>query len=518
MELTRRRLLELGAGMGAGLVLASCAGGGSGTGVESSAAPGPAGPPRPGGTLRVGALGKVAAIIQDPHGSQSNESDYLIIALAYDPLTVPGDPRTVTPRLASSWEASPDLRRHRFALAEGARFHDGSPVTSADVVWSLQRLRATPAGASRLPGIDPAGIAADGPNAVVLTSNYPNADLPLLVRLTTFVLKQDTADVAGAPGTGPFRLESYRQGNARLVRNDTWYGGAPLLDAVDVRIFESPQAMVNALFTGEIDVASNVGPVAARTAQGRDGIQIVRRPNDSALPIVMRVADGPFADARVREAFRLAVDRDAMVAQALSGFGRIANDVMGTGDPAYATDLPQRRRDPARAVALLDEAGFDRSARYQLITADEAPGQGESAILFANQLRDIGVGIDVVRQDLGTFYDETWLKAPLYTTYWGTNDSVTFFASKTMISGAGQNETGQQDPAFDTAYQQAVSTADEQQRTSALRRLQEIEHQRSGYLLWGMADGVDLASEKVGDPPKLAGFGRVQFERTWLAD
>jgi peptide/nickel transport system substrate-binding protein len=127
------------------------------------------------------------------------------------------------------------------------------------------------------------------------------------------------------------------------------------------------------------------------------------------------------------------------------------------------------------------------------------------------------VGIDVVRQDLNTFYDETWLNAPLYTTYWGTNDSVTFFASKTMISGAGQNETGQQDPAFDTAYQQAVSTADEQQRAIALRSLQEIEYQRSGYLLWGMADGVDLASDKVGDLPKLAGFGRVQFEHTWLA-
>lgn len=513
MELTRRRLLGLGAGVGAGLVLVSCSGGDGGSGASA----GPAGAPRAGGTLRVGALGKAAATTRDPHGTQSNESDYLVLALAYDPLTVPGSPRTVAPRLASSWEPSPDLRRHRFVIAEGARFHDGTPVTSADVVWSLQRLRATSAGASRLPGIDPAGIAADGPGAVVLTSNYPNADLPLLVRLTTFVIKQDTADVAGAPGTGPFRLESYRQGNARLVRNDDWHGGAPLLDAIEVRIFESPQAMANALFTGEIDLASNVGAVAARTAQGRDGIQAVRREDDTSLPIVMRVADGPFADVRVREAFRLAVDREAMVAQALSGFGRVANDIMGTGDPGYADDIPQRRRDTARAAALLDQAGFDRSVRYPLITAEEVPGQGESAALFATQLREVGVGIDVVRQDLNTFYDQTWLKAPLYTASWGTNDSVTFFASKTMLSGAGQNEAGQQDPEFDAAYQQAVSTADEQQRAGALHRLQEIEHERSGYLLWGMADGVDLASPRVGDLPTLAGYGRVQLERTWLA-
>lgn len=499
------------------MLLSSCGSRASrGTSGSPGAAP-PAGSPRSGGMLRVGALGKAASVVRDPHGTQSNESDYLIIALRYDPLTVPGSPQTVAPRLASKWEASDDLRRHRFMLADGARFHDGHPVTAEDVVWSLQRLRATPSGASRLPGIDPAGIVADGPDAVILTSNYPNSELPLLIRLTTFVLPKDTTDVAGAPGTGPFRLESYDAGNARLVRNDAWYGGAPMLDAIEVRIFADPQAMANALFTGAIDVASNVGPVAARTARGRDGVQIVRRPNDSALPIVMRVADGPFADPRVREAFRLAVDRAAMVAQALSGFGSVANDVLGTGDPNYARDLPQRRHDLAKARALLDLAGFDRAARYPLVTCEEAPGQGEAATLFATQLREVGVAIDVVRQDPSTFYDQTWLKAPLYTAYWGTNDSVAFFAAKTMVSGAGQNETGQANPEFDAAYQRAVSEPDAAIRANALRDLQRIEYERSGYLLWGMADGVDLASAKVRDLPTLAGYGRVQLERTWLA-
>ncbi|WP_037069110.1 ABC transporter substrate-binding protein [Pseudonocardia acaciae] len=522
--MTRRRLLGagavLGAGLGAGALLAGC--GGSGPEGAGAAGPsGPTGPPQGGGTLRVGALGKAAAITRDPHGTQSNESDYLIIALTYDPLTVPGSPQTVAPRLAAKWEPSADLRRHRFVLADGARFHNGAPVTAADVAWSLRRLRGTPSGAARLPGVQPGGIAEDGTNAVVLTSDYPNADLPLLLRLTTFVLPRDTPDAAinagSVPGTGPFRLESYNAGNARLVRNADWYGGAPLLDAIEVRIFTDPQAMANALFTGEIDVASNVGPVAARTAAGRDGVQVVRRPNDSALPLVMRVADGPFAEPRVREALRLAVDRDALVAQALSGYGTVANDVLGTGDPQYARDLPQRRRDLDRARSLLDAAGFDRAARYPLVTCEEAPGQGEAATLIATQLREVGVNVDVVRQDQGTFYDQTWLKAPLYTAYWGTNDSVTFFAGKTMASGAGQNEAGQADPEFDAAYQRAVAFPDAAARAGALRELQRMEYERSGYLLWGMADGVDLATAKVGGLPRLAGYGRVQLERTWLA-
>jgi peptide/nickel transport system substrate-binding protein len=511
VTMSRRRLLQAGAAAGTALLLPAC-----GPFDRSSTAQ-PAGPPRPGGTLRVGALGRASSVARDPHGTQPNESDYLILSLLYDTLTVPGSAPIVAPRLATRWESSPDLRRWRFELAEGATFHDGTPLTADDVVWSLRRLRQSAAGSSRLPGIDVAGIQADGPRAVVLESNYPNSEIPVLTRLTTFVLKKDTADPAGAPGTGPFRLDWFRDGNARLVRNDNWFGGRPLLDAVEVRMFEKPEAMANALLSDEIDLASNVGTVAARTVQGRDGIQVVRRPNDLAMPIVMRAADGPYADPRVREAFRLAVDRDAMVRQVLSGYGTVANDVLGTGDPLYARDLPARRRDLARAGRLLDEAGFDRSKPVQLVTTEDVAGLAESATLFARQMRDVGVTVEVVKQESGTFWSQSKGKAPLYTTYWGTNDSVVFCAGKTMLSTSAMNEAGWHDPDFDDAYRRAISTTDPDQRQQLMHDMQRIEYERSGYLLWGMADGVDVARSAVQDLPRLPGYGRVQLERTWLA-
>jgi len=111
--------------------------------------------------------------------------------------------------------------------------------------------------------------------------------------------------------------------------------------------------------TDDAQITGDVVPVAARVAAGRDGIKIVRRQNDLALSVVMRAADGPYADPRVRQAFRLAVDREAMVKQVLGGYGSVGNDVLGTADPAFARDLPQRKQDLARAGALLDEAGFD---------------------------------------------------------------------------------------------------------------------------------------------------------------
>jgi peptide/nickel transport system substrate-binding protein len=515
VDLTRRQLLWAGGAIGAGAMLTAC----GGDEKPTASATGDSAKPRKGGTLRVGALGRAGAITRDPHGSQANESDYLIISLVYDTLTVPGAKPNTEPRLAASWKPSEDLKTWRFTLAKGATFHDGTPVTADDVVFSLKRLRATPSGASRLPGIQAKNITADGTDTVVIVSDYANAELPLLVRLTTFVVPKGTTDkdIAKAPGTGPFKLDWFRGGNARLVRNDDWYGGEVHLDAIEVKIFESPQAMASALLAGQIDLASNVGAVAARTAESRKDIQAVRRPNDMAMPLVMRTADGPFADPRVREALRLAVDREAMVKQVLSGYGTVANDVLGTGDPAYAKDLPQRTRDLTKAKALLKEAKFDTSKTYELYTTEDIAGLAESATLFATQVREAGVKIKVVKQESATFWDKTWLKGDLYTTYWGTNDSVVFFASKTMVSDSGTNEAGWKDKDFDTAYEKAIGTAAPAERTALLKELQKIEYDASGYLLWGMADGIDLAGAKVRGLPTLPGYGRVQLEGAWLA-
>jgi peptide/nickel transport system substrate-binding protein len=512
VTMSRRRLLRTGAALGTTSLLAACGAGGGATSGRVAT-----GPPQPGGTLRVGALGRASSVTRDPHGVQVNESDYLILSLLYDTLTVPASSPIVAPRLAARWESSPDMRRWRFELADGARFHDGTPLTSDDVVWSLRRLRQSTIGTSRLPGIDVQGVSADGPRVVVVESDYPNSEIPVLMRLTTFVLKQGTTDPAGSPGTGPFKLDWFRDGNARLVRNDTWYGGRVLLDAIEVQLFEEPLAMANALLSGEIDLASDVGTVAARVAEGRDGVTVIRRPNDLAMAIVMRAADGPYADPRVRDAFRLAVDRDVMVKQVLGGYGSVANDVLGTADPLYARDLPQRRQNLAKAGLLLDQAGFDRSASHPLLTTDDVPGLAESATLFAQQMRGVGVAIEVVKQESSTFLGQSKGKAPLYTTTWGTNDSVVFCAGKLLLSNSTMNEAAWHNPAFDDAYRAAISTADPERHKQFMHEMQEIEYDQSGYLVWSMADGIDLARSTVHALPTLPGYGRVQLERTWLS-
>jgi peptide/nickel transport system substrate-binding protein len=467
-------------------------------------------------TLRVGALGRREHIQRDPHGIVRNDSDLLVLNLVYDTMTAPGRSPLTAARLMSGWETDFDQSEWRFTIARGAMFHDGTPVTPDDVAWSLERLRASELGRRRLSGIDASGIDTDGRRTVVVTTDAPNTELPLMLRAHTFTLPEGTADVAGAPGTGPFKLDSYRDGDATLVRNDRWHGGEAAVATIEITMFEEPAALVDALVAGEIDYASNVGGDIAGSVEGTEGIQVVRRPDELSLPLVMRVADGPFADVRVRAAIRLGVDRRALVDEVFGGYGRVANDVLGTGDPSYADKVANREQDVERAVELLEEAGFDRAITYELFTADHLPQQVAAANAIAAQLAAIGVTVKVTTQDIELFEQQTWLKAPLYMTSSSVNDSLAYAAVTTMVSGAPTNEAGFADPDFDEAYADAVASIKPKVRRARFEDLQSIQHERSGYLVWGMADGVDLMSDKVNDPPRVAGPGRALMESTWV--
>lgn len=515
MSISRRGFFASSAAAGSIALIAAC---GSSPGEGDSYS----GPPRRGGVLRIGALGKPSAVTTNPYSLIGNDSDMLLLSLLLDPLTVPNiakdAPSNVGARLAASWEADPEQKAWTFTIAENATFHDGSPVTAADVVWSLKTLRSRPNGDWKVP-VPLEAITAVDARRVRLVSDTPNSQLPLLLRLMTFVMKADSPlDITKATGSGPFVLESYSDGNARLRRHEKWYGGPAMLDGIEITRFESSQALATAVAAGQVDLASNVGALAARTSASRSDLTVIRRPNDLAVCLALRTSDGPFADPRVREAIRLGVDRPAMVKQVLSDYGTVGNDVLGVGDPAYDRNLPQRKRDVARAEQLLSDAKFDTAIAHRLYTKDEAIGEVDSARLIATQLSDIGLKIEVVVQDPTAFYDQSWVKAaaPMTTVSWATNDSLMFYGSKVLRSGTSANETAFNDAAFDAAYIKTLATPNGSAQQESLDAMQRIQYDRGGYVVWGTADGIDIASSRVKDAPTASGYGRVQLERTWM--
>ena len=125
-------------------------------------------------------------------------------------------------------------------------------------------------------------------------------------------------------GTGPFKVQSFTPGRQSVhVRNDNyWQSGQPYFDQVRIIDFADPSAQVNALFSGAIDAMTDIPFAQIETAKGR-GIKVLESPGGGWLPLCMAIDMEPFTDVRVRQAMRLIADRPAMLAQVLSGHGRV---------------------------------------------------------------------------------------------------------------------------------------------------------------------------------------------------
>ena len=481
------------------LALGGCAAGG--------AAPpgGDAGAPVDGGTLRYGAVAAGGAAVTDPHGSLFNESDWVRLGALYDVLTVPGDNGTVQPRLARSWSSSDNATRWRFELRPDAVFSDGRPVRAADVLYSLRRIGAKAAqNGGRLGTVDIGQSTADGDLAVVLRTTQPDADLPRTLAGVTFVVPDGTEKFDQPVGSGPFTLSTMDGQAAVLVRNDRWWGNRPHLDKLEIRGFADPQALAAAVTSGEVDVAANVSPAAAKTAERTGGLVVSRRPGATTYPMLMRLDKAPFDRPEVRRAVKLAVDRNALVGSVLLGYGTVGGDVPG------GTDVPPPARDLAEARRVLSSVGG-----VVLNTTTAYPGMVSAATLLATQLGEAGLKVEVRQHPPETYWSQVYTAEPLAMGYY-TDVPFPVWVRQTALSTSAFNETGWKKPDFDTEFAAAMAVVDQGQREAALKKLRERMAADGGWLVWGFGDGLDVATPAVRGLPVSTGFARIFLDGVWL--
>jgi peptide/nickel transport system substrate-binding protein len=511
-HLSRRSALTALAVLGGTLLLSSC----SGTPAAETPDAGD-GTPADGGTLRYAVAGSPATAGDDPHGGLGNESDVLRFALTYDVLTVPGEDGTTRPRLATSWEPDDAMSRWTLTLREDARFTDGTPVRAADVLYSLRRIGDKAAeNYGRLADFDMARSTAPDEHTVVLATHAPMADAPRALESVTFVVPEGTEDFSRpVAGSGPYQVERTGSQSTVLIRNDTWWGERPHLDRIEIQAVADPQARANAVVAGQADVAGSVSPAAVRGA-GSAQTQVVRREGVTTYPFVMRLDTEPFDDPRVREAFRLAADRQALVDTVFLGYGTVANDLPTPHDPSTPQDLPPRTRDVARAKGLLAQAGHAGGLSVTLHTTTSYPGMDTAATLYAQQLADIGVDAEVKVEPADTYWTAVYATKAFYTGYYG-GISFPDLVRVGLLSDAPTNETAWRSETFDEGFARAMSTRDETRRAELLSGIQRELWEDGGYVVWGTGDGLDLTAPGVRGLPDGPGFQRMFIDRVWMA-
>ncbi|MBO9136735.1 ABC transporter substrate-binding protein (plasmid) [Rhizobium sp. B230/85] len=435
----------------------------------------------------------------DPLYANLNENTSLLSHI-YERLVYQDEHLDLKPGLAVAWRATSDTE-WEFKLREHVRFHDGSPFTADDVVYTIERIRdflKPPSGGfqSYVAGIK--SVSAPDPLTVVIDTNGSVPNLPLSFS-SIFVMHrpgqgfQTTEDLnAGSPpiGTGPYKFERWSSGEMlKLTRNDDYWGRKPPWSAVTLRVIENPAARVAALTTGDVDIADAI-PARDVASLKKRGTRIASvgaaRINFLQFDVERETVPGvtsnsgdrvpnPFKNPLVRRALAMATDRGILVDKILAGYGTAAAQVFPGGLPGTSANLKPEATNYDDAKALLAKAGFPNG--FNVILAGPTgryPGDSESLQAIAQSWARIGVTAQPVAFPFSVF--NTKRAAGDYAVWYGgtSGEAVDIILNALLASSNPERGTGAlnfghyRNAAFDAMLAKAESVQEGPARNEAL--------------------------------------------------
>jgi peptide/nickel transport system substrate-binding protein len=332
----------------------------------------------------------------DPHGAD-NLPSFNGYRQVYESLVLHDAALNLVPGLATSWRMVDPLTWH-FVLRQGVTFHDGTPLTAADVVFSIDRARArTAALADVLPRI--VAVRAVDPRTVAITTARPELRLPVQIQLASILSKRwaqqhrvaaatpDDKDASTyardhANGTGPFMLVAHEPGRRTvLVRNPHWWGASEYphnIDRIVWTVIPDAEERLWAFLAGEFDFLQDPPLDRLEHIRATPGLKLVQT---GLLRVVilgmdqataeLRSSDtrgkNPFHDRRVRQAVYQAIDVEVLRERALGGLAILTGMLVAPGVIGYMEELDRRLpHDLREAKALMVEAGYPKGFAVRL--------------------------------------------------------------------------------------------------------------------------------------------------------
>ena len=318
------------------------------------------------------------------------------------------DLATPKPSLATDWTVSPDGKTYTFRLRRNVRFASGNPLTSADVKWSLDRVRYVKSNpAFFLSSVE--DILTPDPFTVVLKLKAPNPSLlPILSSsslgaIDSKLVSQKGGDaspdakdkdkaepflLAQSAGTGAYVMERYvPDQEIVLVRNPNHWRGAPKVERIVIRNITEPAAQKLQLERGDLDIATGLDQDQMRALRNTAGVTAKASPAATTFYVLMNAdpqIGGPFANPKVQQAVRYALDYDGILALAGPGAVRLAG-VIPTVFPGAVDPRQGVRTDRDRARALLKEANL---------------GEVKGALTYASDSTIFGVQMNLLAQKI----------------------------------------------------------------------------------------------------------------------
>ncbi len=433
----------------------------------------------------------------------------------------------VIPNLAESYSQSDDGLTYTFNLRPGVKFHNGKSMTSADVKYSFNRVKDPATGAVNFEVFNNvASIETPDDLTVVITMSAINA--PFLSRLAEngagVIMPEGSGDVQGTTpiGAGPFRFVRREFGNeVELARFDDYWDGPAYLDKVIAREVTEPTVRLTGLRTGEFHMINDIPADRMSEIKKDPAFQVLTWFPLNFDFVNMNHDFEPFKDARVRKAFDLMIDKEALLEGALWGEGITTASPSFPTSASYNHDLVQRPQDFAKARALLAEAGYgpgELKVVFKVTT--NYPYHVEAAQIMLEWFREGGVDMSIEQLTWADWLGQVWVDKDFqismmnFFTLWEPD----FLYYSLWNSTGAFNYRKINDPVIDDLTETARITVDPVARADIYKAVQQrIFDETHDVILW-------FRNGSIGAQPSVGGLDTIVhpngsnfiFHKVWL--
>lgn len=431
------------------------------------------------GVIRKGIL-RVAMqpIVQTDPALISSDPEIMVANAVYDYLVDITPENTIAPRLAVDWKVSEDGLTYVFTLANNVTFHDGSPLTANDVVWTFNRLKNPEVGSSTVDLYENIEKI-EATNNLEVTFTLKNTNPFFLFDLSdnhALVMKANTQDPTDFNGTGPFIVTNYSPEDRVVVEaNPNYFLPDEIkLAGIEFIFFNDQTAQVDALRGGQVDFVFAISTDLYTSLKDEQALTLLEVATNSFDLIRLRADQKPGNDPRVIQAIKLATDREAIFNLVLQGFGEPGRDspIGPLYTQYYTGQYPLPTRDVNKAKQLLADAGYQNGLNLDLHTPDTGNRPNLAAVL-KDQWAEVGIDINVIVEPESVYYGENhWLDVDLGITGWGSRPYPQFYLDVMLKCGAKWNEAHYCNSKLDELITTAGTTMDESERIEAYYEIQ----------------------------------------------
>jgi len=500
------------AGIGLPVVSAILAACGQGDNAPSSKSTTANAAPRRGGIARV-AITKPASVV-DPV-TLYNQGGQTTAQIAGEYLCFPRADYTLDPRLAVSWKATTPSE-WTFALRQNVLWHDGKPFTADDVVYTMNLLTDPKVNSSALSAFK--GILSHGNvekvdnHTVKFHLDSPFVDFPYLVSSFNFnaiILPNhyQVGDFAkGRVGTGPFVLTEYQSDRgATYARNEKyWDPQYPYLDGIKLTYYADNSAIALNMQGGTEQVWQTAPYQGAQALLANPKVRVQKSASSGYRGLHLRTDTAPFNDVNVRKAIALSLDRDALVASLLGGYGTVGNDhsfaPIFPVSKAALESVPQRKQDYNAAKAALAQAGHGNGLQITLTTEQylEIP---QYAVTLQQQLSKAGIDLKLNVQPQSTYFgsgnNQPWLQVPMGIVDWGARGVASQAILPAYTSDGIWNSAHWSNPTFDSLFKKLNATLDESSRGQIAAQMAKIQNDEVPEVIGYWISNLRITSTRI---------------------